>query len=185
MAMKKKMALGTSAAALALVAGLGLAGVASAADSGSSSSSDATTGTTQSAPAERGGHGGHRGGGIEMASGLAEKLGVDESKLSDALDTFRKANKPTERPTDGTKQDDAKPDRTAMDAALAKSLADSLGLEESKVTTALEELRAEAQTERATALKSKLDAAVGDGTLTQAEADAVTKAIEKGVIGGR
>ena len=34
-------------------------------------------------------------------------------------------------------------------------------------------------------LKSKLDAAVGDGTLTQAEADAVTKAIEKGVIGGR
>ena len=182
MAMKKKIALGTSAAALALVAGLGLAGGASAADS---SSSDATTGTTQSAPAERGGPDGHRGGGREMASGLAEKLGVDESKLSDALDTFRKANKPTERPADGTKPDGTEQDRTAMDAALAKSLADSLGIEESKVTGALEELRAAAQAERATALKSRLDAAVGDGTLTQAEADAVTKAIEKGVLGGR
>ena len=101
MAMKKKMALGTSAAALALVAGLGLAGVASAADSGSSGG---TTSTTQSAPAERGGPDGHRGGGQEMASGLAEKLGVDESKLSDALDTFRKANKPTERPASGRHQ---------------------------------------------------------------------------------
>ncbi|MFF5792137.1 hypothetical protein ACFY5D_08830 [Paeniglutamicibacter sp. NPDC012692] len=181
MAMKKKMALGTSAAALALVAGLGLAGVASAADS---SSSGGAASTTQSAPAERGGPDGHRGGGLEMASGLAEKLGVDESKLSDALDTFRKANKPAERPADGAKQDGTKPDRTAMDAALVKSLADSLGIEESKVTSALEELRADAKSERATELKSKLDAAVGDGTLTQAEADAVTKAIEKGVIGG-
>ena len=181
----KKMALGTSAAGLALVAGLGFAGVASAADSGSSGSADSTTGTTQSAPAERGGPGGHHGGGMDMASGLAEKLGVDESKLSDALDTFRKANKPTERPEGGAKQDGTKPDRTAMDSALAKSLAESLGIEESKVTTALEELRTEAQAERATELKSRLDEAVGDGTLTQAEADAVTKAVEKGVIGGR
>ncbi|MBB2995552.1 hypothetical protein E9229_001743 [Paeniglutamicibacter cryotolerans] len=34
-------------------------------------------------------------------------------------------------------------------------------------------------------MKSKLEAAVANGTLTQAEADAVTKAIDKGVIGGR
>ena len=34
------------------------------------------------------------------------------------------------------------------------------------------------------ALKERLDAAVADGTLTQGEADAVTKAVEKGVIGG-
>lgn len=114
-----------------------------------------------------------------MVSGLAEKLGVDESKLSDALDTFREANKPTER-TEGAEN----PERSVLDGALAKSLADSLGIEESKVTTALEELRAAGQTERAAALKSKLDTAVDEGTLTQAEADAVTKAIEKGVIGG-
>jgi hypothetical protein len=177
MATKKIMALGTSAAALALVTGLGLSGVASAADS-SGAASDTPAGTTQSAPSERGGHGGHRGGGGEMASGLAEKLGVDESKLSDALDTFREANKPTER-TEGAE----KPERSQRDGALAKSLAESLGIEESKVTTALEELRAADQTERAAALKSKLDTAVDDGTLTQAETDAVTKAIEKGVIG--
>lgn len=71
-----------------------------------------------------------------------------------------------------------------MDAAMAKSLAESLGVEESKVTAALEEIRAAAQTERAAALKTRLDTAVGDGTLTQAEADAVTKAVEKGDIGG-
>ena len=41
------------------------------------------------------------------------------------------------------------------------------------------------QANHAAALKSRLDQAVKDGTLTQAEADAVTKAAEKGVIGGR
>ncbi len=41
------------------------------------------------------------------------------------------------------------------------------------------------KTERAAALKSRLNEAVKAGTLTQAEADAVTKAVEKGVIGGR
>lgn len=50
--------------------------------------------------------------------------------------------------------------------------------------TALEELRTEAQKNRAAALKPRLDQAVADGTLTQAEADAVTKAVEQGVIGG-
>ena len=59
-----------------------------------------------------------------------------------------------------------------------------LGVEESKVTAALEEIRAAAQAERAAALKTRLDTAVSDGTLTQTEADAVTKAVEKGVIGG-
>jgi hypothetical protein len=71
-----------------------------------------------------------------------------------------------------------------MDAAMAKSLAESLGVEESKVTAALDEIRTADQAERAAALKTRLDKAVSDGTLTQAEADAVTKAVEKGVIGG-
>jgi hypothetical protein len=127
----------------------------------------------------RGGHGrgGDRGG--AQASELAAKLGVEEAKVTEALKAFRDANKPTTPPADGTK-----PDRAARDAALAKSLASSLGIEESKVTAALEELRTAAQADRAAALKTKLDKAVTDGTLTQAEADAVTKAVEKGVIGG-
>jgi len=73
----------------------------------------------------------------------------------------------------------------APSAALAASLAKSLGIDEAKVKTALEELRTQAQSDRAAALKGRLDQAVKDGTLTQAEADAVTKAVEKGVIGGR
>ena len=67
---------------------------------------------------------------------------------------------------------------------MAKALAEKLGLAEDKVATALTELREAHQAERAAALKERLDAAVQDGTLTQAEADAVTKAVEKGVIGG-
>jgi len=47
-----------------------------------------------------------------------------------------------------------------------------------------EEEREHAQEERAAALKTRLDKAVTDGKLTQAEADAVTKAVEAGVIGG-
>jgi hypothetical protein len=63
-------------------------------------------------------------------------------------------------------------------------LAGSLGIEESKVTAALEELRTEKQAEKAAALKTRLDQAVTNGKLTQAEADAVTKAVQNGVIGG-
>ena len=72
----------------------------------------------------------------------------------------------------------------ARDAALAKSLAASLGIDEAKVTAALDELRTAAQADRAAALKTRLDQAVTDGKLTQAEADAVTKAVQNGVIGG-
>jgi hypothetical protein len=52
------------------------------------------------------------------------------------------------------------------------------------VTAALEELRTAAQGDRAAALKTKLDTAVTDGTLSQAEADGAAKAVDKGVIGG-
>ena len=53
------------------------------------------------------------------------------------------------------------------------------------MTKAFDEIRAARQADRAAELKTRLDAAVKAGTLTQAEADAVTKAVEKGVIGGR
>lgn len=183
MSSTKRITLGISAAALALGGGLGVTGMASAANTPSptpstSASADATPGATDG-KGMRGGHG--RGGNRArvQASELAAKLGVDEAKLTEALKSFREANKPTTPPAEGTK-----PDSAARDAALAKSLASSLGIEESKVTAALAELRSAAQADRAAALKTKLDKAVTDGTLTQAEADAVTKAVEKGVIGG-
>lgn len=66
---------------------------------------------------------------------------------------------------------------TKQREALAQSFAKSLGVEEAKVITALKELRTEAKAVRSTELKSKLDSAVNDGTLTQAEA--VIKANER------
>jgi uncharacterized protein YaiL (DUF2058 family) len=180
-----KIALGIGAAAVALGAGLGVAGMASA-----TTTPTPTPTPSSSAPGNfadghgmRGGHHGH--GGAESgarAKELAAKLGVDEAKVTDALKAFREANRPATPPTPG--QPGQKPDRAAMQKALAASLAKSLGIDEAKVTAALEELRTAEQAKHAAALKPRLDQAVKDGTLTQAEADAVTKAAEKGVIGG-
>lgn len=179
----KKMTVGLTAAALALGAGIGVAGMASATttptptpSAGSSAAADGTTGSASDGMGRHGGRGGH---GMEQASALAAKLGVDEAKVADALKAFREANKPTTPPAEGQK-----PDPAAREAALAKSLAASLGIDEAKVTAALQEIRSEEEAEHAAGLKSRLDKAVADGKLTRAEADAVTKAIQNGVIGG-
>ena len=182
MSRTKKMTLGLSATALALGAGIGVAGMASATTTpapapSASASADGSTSTMPGGMGKHGGRGGERG--IAQASALAEKLGVEEAKVTEALQAFREANKPAGPPAEGEK-----PDAASREAALAKSLAESLGIEESTVTAALEELRSERQAEKAAGLKTRLDQAVADGRLTQAEADAVTKAVESGVIGG-
>jgi hypothetical protein len=180
MSKTKRITLGITAGALALGAGLGVTSVASATTTptpSATSSADATT--PLQGHGRPGGHGPDRG---QLAADLASKLGVDEAKVTDALKAFREANKPTTPPTEVT--EGTKPDRAAHEAALAKSLAAALGIDESKVTAALEEIRTAAQEERAAALKTRLDKAVADGKLTQAKADAVTKAVEAGVIGG-
>ncbi|WP_043806068.1 Clp protease N-terminal domain-containing protein [Paenarthrobacter aurescens] len=182
MSRTKRITLTVAAGALALGAGLGATSIASAATTPSPSATSSADATTPSDRGGRpGGHGHGRDGG-QIAAELATKLGVDEAKVTEALKAFREANKPATPPAQGT--EGTKPDRTAQDAALAKSLAEALGVDEAKVTTALEEIRAAAQEERSAALKTKLDKAVTDGKLTQAEADAVTKAVEAGVIGG-
>ena len=187
MSKKKKVTLGLSAAGIALVTGLGISGVAYAATTtptptpSASASADASTDGQRGGPGGPGGHGKRGGMGVQAAA-LATKLGVDEAKVTEALQTFRDANKPGA--ASGENATGTKPDRSAMEAALAASLAQSLGIDEAKVTAALEELRTEAQAERAAALKTRLDKAVTDGTLTQAEADGAAKAVEKGVIGG-
>jgi hypothetical protein len=175
MSRTKKITVGISATALALGLGLGVTGMASATTTpvpapSVSASADGTAATD--GKGMRGGHG-DRG---QLAADLATKLGVDDAKVTSALQAFRDANKPATG--DGTR-----PHRSAMDAALAKSLAEALGVEESKVTAALGEIRTADQERRAAALTTKLDSAVTDGTLTQTKADAVTKAAEKGVIG--
>lgn len=174
----------TAVGLLALGGGLSIAGQASADPTTSPSSSPSASSSTLGA-----GKDGHRGGpgrgprDSDLAQKLAEKLGVDQVKVTEALQAVREANKPTSPPTAGANPSE-RPDPATRDAALAKQLADKLGVAEANVTKALDEIRAERQTERAAALKTRLDEAVKAGTLTQAEADAVTKAVEKGVIGG-
>ncbi len=180
MASSKKTALTVAAGVFALGAGLGVATLASA-DPTPTPTPSGTASATQD-PSDRGGHGGRHGKGDrfgDLPAQLASKLGVDEAKVTTALQEYRDETRPTTKPDPTTR-----PDPAERDAALAKALAGKLGVDEAKVTTALEEIRAARQSERAAALKDRLDAAVKAGTLTQAEADAVTKAVEKGVIGG-
>ncbi|MCW2809674.1 MAG: hypothetical protein JWP61_132 [Friedmanniella sp.] len=182
---RTKTTIAAASGVLAVGVGLGVAGVASAAPT---TNPTPGAGPSVSSPADPSGGGG-RGHGRgdrdpgQRAQELATKLGVDQTKVADALKAFRQANKPTAPPTAGA----TRPDPAVRDAALATSLASALGVDEAKVTTALTELRTARQSEHAAALKTRLDAAVKAGTLTRAEADAVTKAVDKGVIhaGGR
>jgi hypothetical protein len=115
--------------------------------------------------------------GEQFTEDLAGKLGVAQDKVATALEEIREENQPTSKPDPSQR-----PDRAEGDAALAKALAEKLNVDEAKVKAALDELRSERQAARAAALKERLDAAVKAGTLTQAEADAVQKAVDKGVI---
>ncbi len=108
--------------------------------------------------------------------------------MTTALQEIREANRPAMPSTAPSADPSAKPTRpdpAEREAALAKALAEKLGVDRALVTKALDEIKAARQADRAAELKTRLDAAVKAGTLTQAEADAVTKAVEKGVIGGR
>lgn len=185
----KKTAAAVAAGVITLGAGVGVATFASADPTPSTSPSTSASPSTGStaAPDQRGGpgsrggdHGGRGQGDVELAKTLATELGVTEAKVTEALKALREESKPTAKPSAGTE----KPDPTAREAALVKGLASKLGVDEAKVQAAFDTIEAARQTDRAAALKTKLDAAVKDGTLTQAEADAVTKAVEKGVISG-
>lgn len=95
-----------------------------------------------------------------------------------------------------TGQTDRKQARADRDAEFAKALAAELGISEDKVAAAVEKVREQqkpqgqpkdapkTQADRQAELKSRLDAAVKDGKLTQEQADAILKAYEAGVLGG-
>ena len=166
MAVSKKTATAIASGVLALGAGIGVANMAAA---------DTTSGTPSGADR---GWAGHSGRGLragDFVTELANKLGIDEAKVAEARRAIRAENQPRPDPT-------TRPDVAEREAAHAKALSSKLGIDETKIKTALQEIRAAHQAERAAALKARLDAAVQDGTLTQAEADAVQKAVDQGVI---
>jgi hypothetical protein len=183
-----KKAAGIAGIAAAAVLGMGVATVAQADDSSMSTPTPRSTSTADANRGEgmgpgRGGMMGHGAKADELAADLASKLGIDKSKVEGALAAVR----------DDLKGDRAKgerpsaADRDAMREAFATALGKELGVDTGKVTKALEDIQTERQAERfaehETELKQRLAAAVTDGTLTQAEADAVLKAAKAGVIG--
>ena len=166
---------------MALGAGVGVASLAAADPTATPSPGQSTASPSKDAkdPAGRPGPGGkHDQRDGELAKKLAGKLGVTEAKVTEAIKAIRADNKGADKPPPGER-----PDPQARQAEMAKALAGKLGVSEDKVKAAFEEIRTEQQADHQQAFKTKLDGAVKAGTLTQAEADAVLKAAEMGVIG--
>jgi hypothetical protein len=165
------------------VAGLGLAvgGVALA------SAETETPDTTTSARPDHRPEGGH------AAEVLAEELGLEEDVVEEALRAVHDELRPDAPDTsDGMPPEwPTEEERAEREAAFAAALAQELGVSETKVTAALEALHAEHEAnadEMRAALRErlveKLDAAVEDGTLTEADKTSVLKAFDAEVIGG-
>ena len=174
--------LGLGAGALALGGVAGFAQVAQA-DPTAAPTPSASAGAETGRPAgtdRPGGKGHHGDRDGQGAAKLAEKLGVDQAKVEQALRTAREALRPSKDASGGTTEST----REQRDAALAAELAKALGIDQAQVSEALTALEAEQDAARAAALTTRLDQAVTDGKLTRAEADAVKKAVEAGVIGG-
>ena len=162
-------------AAALLAAGAVVGGASATALAANADDTTDTTGTTSTQSPDPGrpgpgGPGGH-GPGLDSTA-LAKALGVSEDDLKDALDAVR---------------DELRPDaaeRAEREAALAKALAEELGLGEAKVSAALEDVRAAHEAERRQDLSDRLDQAVSDGTLTTGDKASVLKAYDAGVLGG-
>jgi hypothetical protein len=152
-----------------------------------------------------GGMGRFAGGGLlgdDLAERLADELGVDQDKVEDALDDVREEYGPQVRERFRDRLEDGELPSPPTEAeieerqdAFAAALAEALGVDKADVEAALEEINAEFQADieerladaREAArgdLVERLDAAVEDGTLTEADKESVLKAYDEGVIGG-
>lgn len=128
----------------------------------------------------RGGRGMHDG---QEAKDLAAKLGVDEAKVTEALKAIHDEEHAANQGGTATGDKTTKPDPATREADLAKKLAEKLGVDQAKVSQALTEVRQAHQADEKSRFSARLDTAVKDGKLTQAEAQAVQKAADAGVIG--
>ncbi|MFT3970558.1 MAG: Clp protease N-terminal domain-containing protein [Micropruina sp.] len=174
MNIKQKTGLAIGAAVIGIGGALGV-GYAVAGTSSGQAQAQAGQGTNSSAP-EGGGPGGQAPGGQDgsrgmgnLAASLAEKLGLDEDTVTQALQEVMQANRPDSQgggegqgggtpPSAGGQQGGGGQggqqgggggqDRSSQDATLAKALAEKLGVDESKVAAALAEIRTEQQANR-------------------------------------
>lgn len=184
--MRNKAIIGISAAAMAAGLGFGVGQLASAEDETTptptaTSSQSEVWGHAPGGVGERGwGNGPRAEMGLDIEA-LAEQLGVEEAALSEAVEAAREAMFADGRPT-GQTAEEREAAREEHHFEFAAGIAAELGLDEADVLAALEEVAAERVAARAADDQAVLDEAVSDGTLTQAEADAVAKAIEEGIV---
>ena len=152
---KQKTGLAIGAAVIAASAVFGVS-YALGSSTGQSQAQPADQSSQESGPGSGRGPGGG-GGGMGMnnlAPALAKKLGVDEAKITEAIQSVMQDSRPSGAPSDGTqaspgaRPSDGGSDRSGMDEKLAKAIAEKLGIDEAKVTKALEEVRAEQQASR-------------------------------------
>jgi hypothetical protein len=182
------------------VAGLGLAIGGLAVASAHDTDPPASSGASQRDHHPGGGHGhgfGHRGGGGfgALGSDLADELGVSEDELRDAWKAVRKDLK-ADRPDREDGEPPSEADLDAFQKKVAAALAEELDLPQADVEEALEKVRGEAEqrfedraeewrTEARERLVERLDQAIEDGDLTEADKTSVLKAFDAGVLGGR
>lgn len=135
------------------------------------------------APTRFQGNQGDHGKGFNV-SVLATKLGLPKDTVSDALGTVRDQIRSTNPSFSSTQPCDRHTVREKRQV-VGEALAVELGIEDSIVSTALEELRVERTAAQAADERTSMGQAVIDGTLTRGEADAVQKAIDAGIVATR
>lgn len=186
--MDKTTIIRTGAAAGVAALGLTVGGIslASADDAASTTASSSATAGTGDAERGLGGPGRGPGGPGMDAAALAEALGVDEAKVTAALETVRDDlhAQHEDAEADGERTPPTEAEREALEQQMVTALAEELGVDEAAVTSALEEARSAREAEHRTELSERLDDAVDAGDLTAADKASVLKAFDAGVLGG-
>ncbi len=172
------------------VGGVGLAGAEDGTTTQDSSASAAATAGERPSDGRGHGRGGEgrggegRGGGGDLAAGLAEALDLEETVVADAFSAVREQQRSDDGEADGERTRPTEAEHAERQAELVAALADELGVSAQEVTAAFESLTEERQAAGRAALAERLDVAVADGDLTEADQASVLKAFDAGVLGG-